>query len=432
MTSHLPPEESRRRTIKIWRDVGIWIVLTAVILGLKLGFEHTEFGNDLRILSHKYMLQRLVSNREATSTPIVIVDISEMETEYLSEDKVMYKATPRDKLLNLIQAIAKQNPRAIGVDIDFSPDEHGYMTPDDPEFFKACLTLSNRKENPIPVVLGIGRTEAFAPKYWLAAIAYKDLAASILLPQKDTRKLWEWAKPDAYTVPTMAAALSKSIWEERSGVPQKLAWAAHQSSERDLGHGYLVNEYMVDYSLLDLLESMRVRTTEPAGIEAQNQLLRDKVVIIGNATLGKAMDTFPVPVRQQPVTGVYLHASGAYTLAMSPLYELSSKGRLALDGFLALMIISAITGIRLLFKKEVDVHWLQGALTILVVIIAFVVGLYFVHSTHVMWDDFLLVIFALLLHGPVEKWIGGFWRFLKQDLGPMLERHVFKPKGVRE
>lgn len=432
MSSQLTSEQRRK---KIWRDVWIWVVLTAVILTLKWGFEHTEFGHDVKLLAHKYILQRLISARGTAPSPITIVDISDLDEECIAYDKAtnkadkeIYKATPRDKLWKLIETIAKHNPRAIGVDVDFSLTEKGWVTPGDPDFFESCLDLSTRKDYPVPVVLGIYRTQRDEPKHWLGSLDYKDLAASIFLPQKDTRKLWEWIKPTSHTVPTMSSALAKHISEERPGIPKGLDWAVHQFSQRDLGRGYLVNEYNVDYSALDSMESMRLITIEAAGIEAQGHLLKDKVVLIGNATLGRAMDTFPVPVRREPVTGVYLHASGAYTLAKSPLYELSGKGRLVLDTLLAAIIILAITAIRLRFHADVNVRWLQGALTIVVVIGALVVGVLLVHITHVLWDDFLLVIAGLLLHRPVERWLSGLRQFVNEDVRPILRKRVLQPE----
>jgi CHASE2 domain-containing sensor protein len=426
MPPPLTSEENRRRTRKIWRDVRVSVILTIAILSLKWGFEHTEFGDDLRILAHKYLLQRLVSTQRASAAPIAIVDISDLEADCSN------KATSREKLLKLINAIAKQRPLAIGVDIDFSPNQQGYWTPDDPNFFQSCLDITSDKDNPVPVVLGIERAQEYEPIHWLGAIRYKDLAASIYLPQKDTRKLWSWIKPKDHVIPTMAAALAQKISPATEDIPKGLGWAVHQFDERDLGGGYLVNEYIVDYSPLDSIEDRRLQTFQSEGIDAQPQLLNEKIVIIGNATLGKATDTFPVPVRQAPVPGIYLHACGAYTLATSHLYELSGLGRVALDALLALMIISAIASVRLYFKQDVNVHWLQGALTLAIVIIALIVGLSFVHITHVMWDDFLLVIIGLLLHRPVERWSGSFWRFITQDVIPWLKGRVLRnPKEVQ-
>ncbi len=205
-----------------------------------------------------------------------------------------------------------------------------------------------------------------------------------------------------------------------------------QFSERDLGHGYFVGEYLVDYSSLDSLEATRVRTAEPAGIDAQRHLLENKVVLIGNATLGQATDTFPVSVRQEPVPGVYLHACGAYTLAIAALYELTNRGRWALDVLLSLLILAAITCIRLYFRtrttSDVDAHFLQGAFTILVIVAAWIVALLFVQTTRVLWDDFPLVTLGLLLHPRVESWLDSIWRFIKSDLAPMLARIIFKSK----
>ncbi len=219
MSSKLTPEENRRRTKRIWRDVGIWIALTFVILAAKWGFEQTELGEEFSVTTHKFLQHRLISNRRPNTTPIAIVDISDLEVATLKLDGESYKATPRDKLLKLIEAIAKQEPLAIGVDIDFSPNKGSYITPADPKFFQDCLDISAK--NRIPIFLGIKRSEIYSSEYWLGAEDYKDLAVSIFLPQKDTRKLWAWIKPEKNSpaIRTMAAALAESLHETEQRGP---------------------------------------------------------------------------------------------------------------------------------------------------------------------------------------------------------------------
>jgi hypothetical protein len=351
-----------------------------------------------------------------------------------------YDATPRDKLFALIQAIADQKPRSIGVDIDFSAHEgdKGYRTLADPKFFQDRLDIAQRKQHPVPIVLGIRRSQIYAPEYWLGVADYKDLAASIFLPHEDTRKLWSWIKPDKTSagIRTMSWALAEKLDREEQQIPYGLGWMVHEFSDRDLGHEYFVSEYLVDYSLLDSLELTKVRTTDPAGIRAQAHLLDDKVVLIGRATLGEAKDIFPVAVRPQGIPGVYLHAAGAYTLATAPLYELTEKGRWILDIVLSLVILAAIKVIRLFFvtrtTSAVNAHWLQTVFTILVVGLAWAVGVFFVTTTRVLWDDFPLVTAGLLLHPKVESWFARLGNFINKELRPMLRRIILPEKKEGE
>jgi CHASE2 domain-containing sensor protein len=68
--------------------------------------------------------------------PVIVVDISKLEGD--KDDK----PTPRDKLTELIDAIAKENSRAIAIDIDFSlREDNNWQDYNDPDFFDHCLKL---------------------------------------------------------------------------------------------------------------------------------------------------------------------------------------------------------------------------------------------------------------------------------------------------
>jgi hypothetical protein len=85
----------------------------------------------------------LASDLESQELPIQVVDIGGLEkAPVLGGNDV---ATPRTELFGLIKAIANEGPRAIGVDIDFSPDRNGYKNPaEDPFFFRSIAELSSR------------------------------------------------------------------------------------------------------------------------------------------------------------------------------------------------------------------------------------------------------------------------------------------------
>ncbi len=428
----LTPAEKSERVKKIWRDAGKWALFACVVFVAKWGFEHTPTGEQFRLWNYRFLEQNLIPSRPDDEIPVAIVDISDLEVESTNIDGVTYRATPRDKLLKLIESIVKQEPAAVGIDIDFSPNEQGYITPADPQFFQSCLDI--RKESKIPIFLGIRRSQIYPPHHWLGAEDYRELAASIFLPRNDTRKLWKWIKPreDLQSVPTMAARLADSFQSSGTQIPKWMGWAVEQFSERELGPGYSVNEYLVDYSALDRIEQSRLRTFDPAGIEAQRHLLVDKIVLVGDATSGKAVDYFPVSVRPQGVPGVYMHASAAYTLATSALYQLTTKGRWAIDILLSLLIIAPVTAIRLFFAKrtpaDVDAHWLEGTFTILVVILTAFLAILFVRQTRLLWDDSILVFAGLLLHPRVERALQRLKTVAREDLAPAIRRRVFKSR----
>lgn len=425
-------EEKNSRRREIWRDFWKGILVTLLILGAVWWFEHTSSGEQVKAFTYDFLQRKLMSSRRDEDIPVAVVDISDLEVAPVNIDGETYRATPRDELLRLIEAIADQEPVAVGVDIDFSPNEAGYITPHDPQFFQSCLDIGEKKQT--PVLLGIRRSQIYPRERWLGVEEYAGLAASVFVPKSDNRKMWEWIKPDegAEPVPTMSALLAEKLRRSRKKLPPSLSWAAERLSERELGPGYTVGEFLVDYSPLDAIEKMRVRTAEPEGVTAQGHLLENKVVLVGDGTPGKARDMFNVPGRQQPVPGVYLHACAAYTLAGSALYKLTLAGRVVIDLLLSFAVLGAITAIRLYHLNrtpgEVNTHWLQGVLTFVVVLAAIAMGVLFVHVTHVLWDDFILAAAGLLLHPKVDRWLSGGRSFLRDDLRPVIMRRLFKSR----
>ncbi len=125
-------------------DFFIGLIFIALVFSIKLMVEHTTFGKQLELLSYNLLQLQLGS----PSPPITIVDISELAPAEFDIGGQTGVATPRESLKEMIEAIAEQSPRVIGIDIDFAPDENGYIHPHDPEFFQFCLDLRKRKGIP--------------------------------------------------------------------------------------------------------------------------------------------------------------------------------------------------------------------------------------------------------------------------------------------
>ena len=177
-----PKDVRDRHRSGIWRDLLKGLFFIALVLIIETGVEWTTFGKQLKLMSYNLLQLQLSSDR----VPITIVDISDLEPQVFNLEGRSGKATPRDSLRQMIEAIADQEPRAIGVDIDFSPDDDGYIHPRDPEFFQYCLDVSKRKG--VPVFLGIRRTISRPPSEWLGSEKYRGLAANILIP-KDSKRM---------------------------------------------------------------------------------------------------------------------------------------------------------------------------------------------------------------------------------------------------
>lgn len=405
--------------------VDMWkgFLFTLLLLGVIVWFEKTPPGEYLQRMAYSLLQLRLFSvEASRDQLPVAVVDITNLETEDFKIDGRTGRVTPRDKLFQIIKAVAEQGAASVAVDIDFSPDEYGYKYPRDPEFFNNCLKV--QKETGVPIFLGAARMQFHPWKYWLGAPEYKSLAANIMIPVSDGKRMMRWTRTedDSEQGPTLSAALASGFnnRKKKSEPPKWVTWAVEQVSERELEGGLEVGEFLVDYSPLEIIETMRIKTKIPTTISDQKHLLEGKMVLIGDGTRHEATDTFSVPGRIEPIPGIYLHACAAYTLIKAPLYEFTHAVRLSIDVALSVVIIATIAVIRLRYKDRVRAPRLQRLLTYLVAAVAFIVGVVFVRMTRLMWDDFILVIAALMLHPAAERAAKKGWRLMKNLVQWML------------
>ena len=398
-SSPLSSNNSQSKDRQIWRDLVKGLLLIALLVVIKVVLEHTAFGKAMERSGYDWLQTQLSSSERL---PLVVVDLSDLEPQEFNIDGQIGIATPRNTLRELIKAATEQKARAIGVDIDFSPGPSGYMWPRDPEFFDFCL------KNEVPVFLGISRGESLSPDKWLGNEDYKDLAASMIIPN-DTRKMPMWIRIGTDSEPgkTLGAALATGYQESQSGLAKWLHdfHLVEQVSEKELGHDVGVGEFPVDYSSLKTLIDKTLRTRNPVVIRDQGHLLRNKIVIFGPGTLSNSGDGFKIEGFEQRVPGVYIHASAAYTLRNAPLYELTRLSRLGIDVLLSLIVLFSVIAIQSRFSHgstKLAKHRVHFVFTILIIIVALIFGIAFVVQTRVLWSDFILVVALLMLHVPIE------------------------------
>jgi CHASE2 domain-containing sensor protein len=200
--------------------------------------------------------------------------------------------------------------------------------------------LQEKKD--VPVFLGVNRAIASPAAEWLGSKEFEPLAANILIPRDSRRMLnvlhvgdgkVKGYKPSR----SMSALLADAYGEgETSAVAQ---WVhellshfnlVKKFSNEEIDRELSVKDFLVDYGSLSSLEKGRTQTIDPVDLKdpRNRKTFEDKIVLIGDATLGEAADTFVVPGRQEPVPGIFLHASAAYTLIKAPLYDLTEPGRI--------------------------------------------------------------------------------------------------------
>jgi CHASE2 domain-containing sensor protein len=180
------------------------------------------------------------------------------------------------------------------------------------------------------------------------------------------------------------------------------------------------NEFLVDYSPLEILVASAPDVLKPAELAKVD--LKDKIVLLGRTK--NTIDTFTVAGRpEQAYAGVFLHACAAYTLLeRRPLYRLTEFGRVWFDVGFSLLIFGPALLIRLSRHKrgkEVVVgHRMLGLLITFEAVLLVVGAVLLVRWTHLMWDDFILVVIVLVAHSPIERATVEIGRWLDGTLRP--------------
>jgi CHASE2 domain-containing sensor protein len=430
------------------------LIITFLILGIKWWFEDASLYQNLQRACYSWLQARLSTPSRREDLPVVIVDISDLEYTTTEVEGKRFTVTPRDHLWKLIEAIAAQGPKVIGVDIDFSPNQFGYVDPlVDPGFFRDISALSKQKG--IPIFLGIKRSQARSADMWLGNKEFADLAANIFISDDDNRKMLKWVLPSGSDTTSrsanerpglaMCAVLAGPFKSVDNRFHKRLTWAIEQSSEVQPAPDLTGEEFLVDFSPIEALKVTRLKTTNAAVIKDQGWLLANRAVLIGDGTPGENRDAFIVPQQdqKQPVPGVYLHASAAYTLIKAPLYEFTAVGRLGMDFLLSVIVLISVTFARLYVTNRTKVparkkvpartndrfaQWRATYLFILTVtLISITIGIVFVHKTRVIWDDFLFVLLALWLHPVFERTVVNGLSAVK-DNAPLVLMRLFSEK----
>src|SRR6266404_3601327 len=144
-----------RRKFSSWSESLKGMRIVVVLLLAKVWFEHTELGVEVERVTYRFLQEHLEGSNRDLPSPVLVVDISELEPEPWKVGERWQRVTSREALRELVQAAADAGAKAIGVDIDFSPRLGRLIYPSDPRFFAVCQNLS--QETSIPIRLGVFR-----------------------------------------------------------------------------------------------------------------------------------------------------------------------------------------------------------------------------------------------------------------------------------
>ena len=187
----------------------VGFLATALLVTAKVSIECTFVGTWAEREAFDFLMSTLrhLSN---SSAGVVVVDINHLR-DGLPEAADPPFPTPREPIKALLSQIAKLNPLAIGVDIDFSPTaKFGWLKNDDPTFFfDYCLQLDNK----VPIRLGVYRSLREPREAWLGLPKYSELAGALWIPKEDARRLPVWfeASGTGTRVPSLPASLAEGV-----------------------------------------------------------------------------------------------------------------------------------------------------------------------------------------------------------------------------
>lgn len=410
--SDMPPKKSGPLVFGFLKYVTIGMAITLLLLGGKILFEKWSWGHIAERWTYEFLQMQLTPFDPKKDMPIVVVDIGQQPGGTPRE------ATSREYLTKLIEALVEREPSAIAIDEDFSTNGTGWVTDDDPEFFKFCL----KRRKQIPIFLGVHEARAAGPNTWLGLPEYREMAVALNGPKGDTSRMPLWVQYPSVgeKLPSIGFALAREYMKSAPKPKwQWPGWAVYLTTDNLPGRQrhvvgfkdeYDVAEALVNYSKLELIQKLTPPTINTDFIKNSDDMFHNKMVLIGASTF--ATDASNVPGRDETFAGVLLHACTAYTLAKEPLYEFTNSLRWKLDlGISALVLLSValMRFVSIKRSKKFPLERWQSRLIYLTVFLVIGTGIGLVRWGGVMWLDFILVIAALLMHPGVEVHLKRLW-----------------------
>lgn len=388
-------------------------MLTAVLIFIKVMFEHTHYGEQLSYATYDFLQSQLRGARNH----VVVIDIAKyarIRPNAASNERTTL--TDRKILKQLIEIIAKDAPYAIAIAIDFSPSAASgklayYDDENDEQLFTTCVAMH---EKGIPVFLGVDEAAIRRPAEWLLKPEFAFMAAGLRKPQHDNKMATAWTDYHASGARLFSIGyrLGTSIEKKAASIPKWLeAFVSDREQYECTGQRANVSDFYVDSSsLIELQKETRTADDVIAG----KADFRKRLVLIGAADFDCHLARFVTvagPTREA-FPSIYFHGLAANTIATRTILTPTHTGRIALDALLSIMVIGTSLLIGVVSIKSKKTWHLSANIsktaTLATILVSGYVCIYHVNNTGLMWDDYFMVFFALLTHSKAEEFIHRF------------------------
>lgn len=403
---------------KILIELAVGLVAVGFLIFVKIQVEDSYVGRWFTARGYELLHTFISPFDREKDLPVVVVDISDLRGDPDG-------TTPAKSLQEIVEALVASKAKAIAIDIDFSPRADpqatlnaGARADGDEDFFEF---LHEQKGNGVPVFVGAYNI-GVEPKKWLGLEEYKDLAADMSVFDEDTTQVPMWLRcGGGEKLNSLSYALAEAAGNKtRSTFLSKLL-LVDPEAEENLKTVLKKDENgkevpcrraftFVNYAKLELMQKLTIQATNRDSIiSARNEegqsRFAGKLVVIGNTQRGKAFDCFVVLGRYRPVTGSYIHASAAYSLVDEPVYKFKHWVTIILDLLLGLVVVFGLFFVRWRHRGDTQFssHLWESRFITFSILITLLLGFLLVRFFNVLWLDFFLVIFALLLHSKVQE-----------------------------
>ena len=394
---------------KVWRDTRLALAISLLIIGAKTLFEKTDTGHVMAFMAYDVIENRL---KPSDGTIVNVVGTDKLPTQPGPFNR---QITDRKALMDLMREIAKYKPAAIGVDIDFSPDEPTpgtfvfHDSKADPAFFEECLRI---RDFGVPVFLACYLTSEHPEKTRFVEPKYGALAASPYATKVDNRLMpvWSYRRDRDAFIRSLGSSLANA-YRKGEAHWRWPRWFAESEREVEVTERTTVAEVLIDYSDIDKFELAAIQDAKPADITKIASKIPGSIVLLGAVDPESRKDvTFSIAgLSRKSYTGVFKHACVASTLATRPLSELTFIGNLMMDIALSGTAIFGLAWVRLRSirssKSDTQVEVWQGRFTWIVILLTVLIGIAWVNITHIMWDGFLFVCIALIIESRIEPMV---------------------------